>query len=261
MHSWARQPRLPLRGPSATTPAPHWRARDLLLLCVGALVVFSLAWSSVSHAPSVEGQRAVSEHAKLSLVVEAGDAADEVVVSIGSGGARTRLRVSELLQLITDAAGGGGAGAVPEASTPTRSDDGADADVVKPVVPLEPVEQTQGHADPSESSTGEAAAATASSTVAPSPSPAATSAATPTLSPAATSAAIGIAASPDDIASLIERHGLFSPSPRRWMVTAASGFFGGAHPWSRGSLDCPGGCQVSWRTESEGGDGGRSDIR
>ena len=47
----------------------------------------------------------VAAPAKPSLIVEAGDTPDEVVVSVGSGGARTRLRVAELLQLIRDAAG------------------------------------------------------------------------------------------------------------------------------------------------------------
>ena len=48
------------------------------------------------------------------------------------------------------------------------------------------------------------------------------------------------------VAQLIERYRLFIPSPRRWSVVAATAQFGTVHPWARGGIDCPGGCQISW---------------
>lgn len=48
------------------------------------------------------------------------------------------------------------------------------------------------------------------------------------------------------VADLISRYDLFSPSPRRWVVMSATSFFGSQHPWARGDVTCPGGCELHW---------------
>ena len=103
----------------------------------------------------------------------------------------------------------------------------------------------------------------------PTTSPAITVTSSETVSPAGTAsgstspAPVAAATVPPSISELISRHELFTPSTGRWRVAAATGFFGGPHPWSRGSIDCPGGCQIEWFSESERGheDRNGADIR
>ena len=59
------------------------------------------------------------------------------------------------------------------------------------------------------------------------------------------------------VADLLRSYDLFIPSPRRWVVDAATPQFGSMHPWAAGDVDCPGGCLMHWSH----GRGGDADIR
>ena len=66
---------------------------------------------------------------------------------------------------------------------------------------------------------------------------------------------------PVNAAEMLKAVDPFLPSSKRWSVATVSTFFGTSHPWARGAITCPGGCEIDFYNTDKTRDGSYADLK